>query len=505
MLLRLLTTSGKPAGLFLCGALLFNCLLPAKVPARVVATIPERVVAPTPALVITHVTIIDMVRPRPLTDMTVIVRGNRIRSITKSGGVRIPRNAQVIDARGKFLIPGLWDMHVHALKNARFNFFFPLFIANGITGIRDMGTTADGFAALPQLRQQIAAGERIGPRIFTAGRILDGARPVVPENSIAFNTPEEAREIVRSLKKGGADFVKVYDGVSRESYFAIRDEAKRLNLPLVGHVPNAITAFEASEAGQKDFEHLGNILRSCSILTAIELDERTAAQLEISGSPKGPSAIPARISKRTQIELASYSNQKCLLLFARLKKNGTWQVPTLITKHSQTFVDSLMQTDDPRRKYIPRAMLESWRPENNFLFKYRTPEFIETRKKLYEKEVELVRAMHRAGVSFMAGSDIPAPYMYPGFSLHDELGLLVQAGLTPFEALLAATRKPAEFLNLSRELGTIQTGKLADLILLDANPLKQISNTKRIHAVIFDGRYLSKEMLEKTVTAFGEE
>ena len=495
---QILSRSGKLCGLVLCGALLFNCLFPTTVPAKV----PVKLTAQTPALVITHVTVIDMVRPRPRADMTVIVRGNRISSITKSGRVRIPKNAQVIDGRGKFLIPGLWDMHVHALRNERFNFFFPLFIANGITGIRDMGTTAEGFAALPQLRKQIANGERIGPRIFAAGRILDGPRPVVPENSIPFNTPAEARKIVRSLKKGGADFIKVYDGVPRESYFAISDEARRLNLAVVGHVPTAITAFEASDAGQKDFEHLGNILRSCSILTAMELDERTAAQWNISGIPDGPAGIPARISKRTQIELDSYSNQKCLLLFARLKKNGTWQVPTLVTKHAQTFVDSLRQAEDPRRKYIPPAMLESWRPENNFLFKYRTPEFIEIRKRLYEKEVELVRAMHRAGVSFMAGSDIPAPYMYPGFSLHDELGLLVEAGLTPFEALLAATRKPAEFMNLSRDLGTVQTGKLADLILLDANPLEKISNTKQIRAVIFDGRYLSKEMLEKTVTVF---
>ena len=148
-------------------------------------------------LVITHVTVIDMVRPKPKPDMTVIVEGNRIKSITKSRRVRIPKHARVIDGRGKFLVPGFWDMHVHALRADRVDYFLPLLVANGVTGIRDMGTTAEGFAALSELRKEIATGTRPGPRIYTAGRILDGARPAVPENSVPFATPVEAREAVR--------------------------------------------------------------------------------------------------------------------------------------------------------------------------------------------------------------------------------------------------------------------------------------------------------------------
>ena len=457
---------------------------------------PTIVIAQTKPLVFTRVTLIDMVDAKPKPDMTVIIEGDRIASVGKSSKVRVPKNAQVIDARGKFLIPGLWDMHVHALRPERVAYFFPLFVANGVTGIRDMGTTAEGFAALRQLRQEIAGGTRIGPRIIAAGRILDGAKPAVPENSIPFTNETEARQAVRFLKQAGADFIKVYDGIPRASYFAIADEAKKQSMPFAGHIPNEITSFEASDTGQKSFEHLGTILRSCSTLDPKAIDERVTATIKPGNQPNDFSAIPVRIAARTKIELETYSEQKCEQLFAHFVKNKTWQVPTLIIKQTIAFADS-MPTDDPRRKYIPLATLERWKPENNLFLKYRTPESIETRKRLFDKELELVGTMHRAGVKFMAGTDVPGLNVYPGFGLHDELGLLIRAGFTPFEALQAATRNPTEYLNLSRELGTIEKGKLADLILLEANPLDDIGNTRRIDAVVINGRYISKEAREK--------
>jgi imidazolonepropionase-like amidohydrolase len=458
---------------------------------------PTIITAQTKPLVFTHVTLIDMVDAKPRPDMTVIIEGNRITSIGKSSRIRPPKRAEVIDSTGKFLIPGLWDMHVHALRKERIDYFFQLFIVNGVTGIRDMGTTEEGFAALNRLRKEIADGGRTGPRIIAAGRILDGARPAVPENSIPFTSDTQAREAVRFLKQSGADFIKIYDGVPRDAYFAIVDEAKRQNIPIAGHVPSQITSFEASDAGQKSFEHLGTILRSCSTLEARAIDERAALTIKPGNKPNDYSAIPTRIAARTSVELETYSEKKCRQLFARFVINETWQVPTLIVKQSFALVDTAMLSRDPRVKYISPAEREKWKPENNFFLKYRTAEFIEVRKRLYQKELELVGDIYRAKVKFMAGTDIPAPYMYPGFSLHDELALLVQAGLPPFEALQAATRNPAQYLKLSDRLGTIEKGKLADLVLLDANPLDDISNTKRISAVIFNGRYLSKEARER--------
>jgi len=480
-------------------ALLLIVLLPPSLIAQVSQT------AQNPSIVFNHITVIDVTGAPSKSDMTVIITGNLISAIGKTGKIRVPKNAQVIDAAGKFLIPGLWDMHIHALRKERFDNFFQLLIANGVTGIRDMGTTAEGFANLARLRKEIADGTRIGPRIIAAGRILDGAKPSVPENSIPFSNDAEARQAVRFLKQNGADFIKVYDGIPRSSYFAIVDEAKKQNLSFAGHIPTEVTSFEASDAGQKSFEHLGTILRSCSMLAPQAIDERAEALVKPSGKPGDFSHIPARIAERTKIELETYSEQKCRELFARYIKNDTWQAPTLEVKRVLSYVDDGSFSGDPRMKYIPAAELERWKPENNFFLKYRTPEFIRVKKLLYQKEFDLVREMHRAGVKFMLGTDTPAPYTYVGFTVHDELALFAAAGFTPLEALQTATVNPAKFLGLEKSLGTVEKGKIADLVLLDANPLENIANTKKIYAVVVGGRYLSKEKLQEMLRSIEQQ
>ena len=323
-------------------------------------------------LIFTHVTVIDMVDARLKPDMTVVVEGNRITAIVKSSRIRPPANAHVIDATGKFLIPGLWDMHVHALRRERVDHSFKLFVVNGVTGIRDMGTTEEGFASLDRLRKEIANETRIGPRIIAAGRILDGAKPAVPENSIPLSNETEAREAVRFLKRNGADFIKVYDRVGRDGYFAIADEAKKQNIPFAGHVPPELTSSEASDAGQRSFEHLATILRDCSTLDAAAIEARVNASIKPSIKPNDYSGIPARIAARTKIELETYNKQKCVKLFSRFVKNETWQVPTLTAKQSFALADTGIFSNDRRTKYVSLAERERWKPENNLFFKYRT-------------------------------------------------------------------------------------------------------------------------------------
>ncbi len=443
--------------------------------------------AQNPPLVFKNVTVIDMTGKPLQAAMTVVIEGNSITKIGTTAKTKIPKNAQVIDASGKFLIPGLWDMHVHLQEKTP----FPLFIANGVLGVRHMG---GNLKQVFEWREAVRQGTLLAPRIVTAGMVADDRDE--GDWSIETLTAEQGRKTVTINKNQGADFIKVYD-VSREAYFALVEEAKRQRIPFAGHVPIAITSFEASDAGQRSFEHLGNILRSSSTLPANEIERRADALVKPSGKPGDFSHIPARIAEQTKIELATYDKRKAEQLFARFVKNQTWQVPTLEIKRVLSYVDDGSFYNDPRMKYIPAAELESWKPENAFFLKYRTPEFIRVKKLLYEKEFDLVREMHRAGVKFMLGTDIPAYYAYTGFTVHDELALFVQAGFTPLEALQTATINPAKFLGLEKSLGTVEKGKVADLVLLDANPLDNIANTKKISAVVVSGRYLSKEKLQE--------
>ena len=441
----------------------------------------------TGMLALTHVTVIDMTGAPPKLDMTVVIEGNRITSIARSRKMRIPRGAAVINASGKFLIPGLWDMHVHFTEVER---SFPLFIANGVMGVRNMGGELED---LLRWRAAVASGKLLGPRVLMCGPIVDGPQPAAHGPTIVVGTPTEGRQTVDRLKQRGADCVKVYDRLPRDAYFAIIDQAKRDGIPVVGHVPEAITTMEASDAGQKSIEHLGTILQGCSTI------EDELRRLQAAPMPTGVdfSEIPRRIAARGERMLDTYDEQKAKQLFAHLVKNQTWQVPTLVTKRALTFIDDFDRNGDERLKYIPEAEQKWWSPQQNFLLRYRTPEYIVYSKRLFQKELDLVAVMHRAGVPLMTGTDLGIPYTFAGFSLHDELGLFVQAGLTPMEALQAATRNPAVFLDELSSQGTIERRKIANLVLLDANPLEDIRNTERISAVVLNGKYLPKEELQK--------
>ena len=435
-------------------------------------------------IVLLHVTVIDMTGAPPKTDMGALITGDRITALTSSKRLRIPRGAQVINATGKFLIPGFWDMHVHFTEVER---TFPLFIANGVLGVRNMGGDLD---QLLRWRADVAAGKLAGPRIITCGPIIDGPDPAAHGPTLVVSNSTEAKQTVDLLKQRGADCVKVYDRLPRDAYFAIIEEAKRQGLPVVGHAPLSITSAEASDAGQKSIEHLGTILEGSSTLGS-EL-----FKLEGSTQPvKDPSEFPRRLAARGTRMLDTYSEQTARTLFDRFVRNATWQVPTLETKWAQTFIDDLNRSPDDRLKYIPDSERQWWTPEKNFFARYRTPEYIAFRRRLWEKELELVGTMHRAGVRFMTGTDLSGAYVFPGFSLHHELELFVQAGFSPMEALQAATRNPALYLGELNSQGTVEKGKLANLVLLDRNPLVNIRNTRSIAAVVLHGKYLSKEDL----------
>jgi imidazolonepropionase-like amidohydrolase len=435
--------------------------------------------APAKSLAITGVTVIDATGAPARPDVTVIVTGDRITAVATAGEVRVPEGAQLLDGKGKYLIPGLWDMHVHTVGPS----YLPLYLANGVTGIRDMHAMDPG--AIFGLRKQVQEGKQPGPRIVAAGPLVDGPKPFVPGALVAANA-EAGREAVRKLKKMGADFVKVYTKLPREAYLAIADEAKKQGLPFAGHVPESVSAAEASDLGQKSIEHLTGVELACSDREA-ELRREAAAALAKADNQAAWELL-ARIGAQAG---DSFSDRKARALYVRFVRNSTWQVPTLSVLRSLVSLDDPKFTADPRLKYMPPSLHSYWALKLS-------PETAAGLKRASKRATRLVRAMHQAGVPFLAGTDTSNPYIFPGFSLHDELALLVsEGGFTPLEALQAATREPARFLGREKDLGTVEPGKLADLVLLDADPLADIHNTTKIAAVVADGRLLPRRELDR--------
>jgi imidazolonepropionase-like amidohydrolase len=456
----------------------------------------------TKPIAVSHVTIIDVAGGSTQQDMTVVITGDRITSIGKTENVAIPDNAEAIDGAGKFLIPGLWDMHVHMPTPA----YLPLFLANGVTGVREMHAFFP--AMIFKMRQDIREGKLLGPRIVAAGAIIDGPKPFWPGSEIAGNE-EEARKAVQSLKKRGADFIKVYTKLPRPAYQAIADEAKKQGLPFVGHVPESVSAAEASDLGQKSMEHLYGIVQACST----EEDKLRQEELEGMAKLDNPAIRPFMV--RTWVKaMDTYNEEKAQALFAKFAKNGTWQDPTLTVLRAMASFNDETFLKDPRVKYMPAFLTSNWpkpakpseppAPSTSPVPRGTPPggrgqgEGAAGLKRSYQNACRLVTAMHKAGIRFLAGTDVTNPYCFPGFSLHDELSLLVsEAHFTPLEALQCATVNPAIFLGLERDLGTVDKGKIADLVLLDANPLDDIHNTQKIAAVFTAGRHLAKPDLQK--------
>jgi hypothetical protein len=435
-------------------------------------------------VVLTNVSVIDCTGAPVKPGMSVVISGGRIRSLGKSGTVTVPAGARVVDATGKYLIPGLWDMHVHWYHAPT----LPVFIANGVTGVRIMA----GFPVHLRWRHEIDEGTLLGPRLVLAGPIVDGPNPVWPD-SLKAASDGDGRLAVRTIGDAGYDCVKVYHLLSRAAYLGVAAEANRRGLPLVGHVPFDVSAAEASAAGQRSIEHLSGVALACSIReTELRRNLLAANQTE---------AAPPRVLLRFEIQAEeSRDPDKAASLFSCFVKNGTWHVPTLAVRQSHAMLQAHKEASDPRLRYLSSSLRERWENRRAATFKKLGPAEFDNFRATLRNSLDIVNSMHHAGVQLLAGTDTGALDCYPGFSLHEELELLVQAGLTPLEALQTATFNPARFLNRTKDMGTVERGKWADLVLLDANPLDDIRNTRRIYAVVCRGRLLLRPDLQRLLS-----
>lgn len=371
--------------------------------------------------------------------MTVVIDEGRISRVGPVASIPLSAATRLVPGKDKFLIPGLWDMHVHLYHKP----YLPLFVAFGITGVQDMGSE---FAKVKEWRDEIEKGAMIGPRIITSGPPVDGGPSDDPKLPlIVARTPDQARQAFDQLYKMDVDFIKVLSRLPRDAYFALAEQARHWDLRLVGHIPSSVTAQEAVEARQRSLEHMFGITKSVS------------------------------------------SDAEALKLFERCTLTGTRISPTLVLWLRMSHIDDTGLMGDPRLQVIPATIRETWPNVSDDPASFKIQIW-----RIYR----LVALAKQAKTEILAGTDTGDPYVIPGAALHDELEQLVTAGLTPRDALEAATLAPARFFEADKEMGSIEKGKLADLVLLDANPLENIRNIRGVAGVFTHGKYYSRQALD---------
>ena len=415
------------------------------------------------AVAFVHVTVVPMDREHTLLDHTVIVERDRIIAVGPAATTPVPVGAKTIDGRGKWLVPGLADMHAHTYDPRQ----LALFVSMGVTTIRVMWGDPASLGA----RDAIKRGEpRLAPSIYTAGNIVDGERPVWP-GSLEVKTKQQAEDAVKAQHRAGYDFIKVYAKLAPEVYDMVVATAKTLGMPVAGHVPSEVGLAKVLAAKQLSVEHLDGYPRFA------ERDDSPLKQ-------QRGYFVPGVFRYSDDAKLAD--------AVARTKAAGLWNCPTLVVMERMGTLDN-PDTKRPELRYVSKAMLASWDPAKDFRFRLQGPEAFQRIREMNVWGLALVKRLADADAPLLACTDFGNPWLVPGFSLHDELALFVAAKLTPYQALRAATEAPGRY--FEADFGVIAVGKRADLVLLDADPLARIENTRAIAGVMLRGTwYMAAEL-----------
>jgi hypothetical protein len=458
--------------------------------------------AQSPTVAIRGVTVVDVRDGSLRPEHTVLVAGNRITAVGPADQVRTPDDADLVDAAGGFLIPGLWDMHVHSVANvaldqgqsvAAQDWHFSLFLAHGVTGVRNMndGTGDVTLERSKSVRRRLAKGDLRGPsRFLTAGPALDGDPPL-GSKAVIVRTAAEARAAVEQLASNGADLVKVYENLSREAYFGIMDEAQRRGIPVDGHVPFRVTPEEVADAGQRTAEHPDALAAGCSTAAEAERKRFATVLADYNSLPQREKFLA--MFRHTRALYDSRNPAACASAVEAYRRKGVAVTADLVAYHHVVHAKQVL-ADAARMRLVPREIRRNW---EKWLDSETTREFQSILEPIVPLELENVRLLNKAGILLLAGTDVGVPLQVPGISLHVELERLVEAGLTPLEALRSATLNPARVLDMTDSLGTVEVGKLADLVLLDADPVADIRNTQKIRAVVSNGQLYRRAELDQ--------
>lgn len=443
-------------------------------------------------LVLSGTRIVDVKAGRVLPPSDVQIEGERIVRIAAAGRLR-PTGARIVDAGGTYLSPGFWDMHAHvnAPDHAR-QWLMPMMLASGVTAVRDMAGDCwtegceDSIRFMRAMQSEVEAGKLAGPRLVAIGSAVilgpQDREPGMPDWAAPADA-QQATRLVHELRKRGVDFIKPYDSMTREAYFAMAREAKKAGLPLGGHVPLSVSTMEALDAGQRTIDHAKHPAFDCSPYTD-GVRERYAAWAE-----QKPGAEAVRMGAYYQPILASYDEKRCAKVIKRMAQSGAYYVPTLITRKFEAFAADPAYLDDARLASVPPRLLADWRADaGRYQERFaKAPAEKQAYMEFYELGVRLVGKAQQAGVRILVGTDVSDSYSFPGSGYHDEFLELSKAGLSNPEILKAATWRAAEFLHRTADFGSVETGKVADLVLLEADPLADIGNARRIRAVVRGG------------------
>ena len=469
-------------------ALLLIMILPVLLIAQNKPTVESR------PLVFRNVALVDMRSEQPQLDMTVVIKGNRISKIGKN--VKIPKNAEVIDAGGKFLMPGLWDNYTFTLEAVKNDFpYFELLVAHGVTGVRDAGTSLD-LREAAKLREQINTGQILAPRLFYAGTVLHGEMPPRRSNrwtgiSTIVTTTEEARKSVESLALSGVDHIKAEKRTPPDILKEIIRTAHKFKLPVIAVPPSFV--MDASNDGLDCVEHFAEINRATSNKRneyyALYRD-RTIDQMTFDENYAFFGTMERDLPYYEETLKTLRRNQTCVITNAA---------------QTDTFIGDFELIDKSRRRFKTKKQIEQLEATISERDRQIRNQDYRMSDKNRKRHFQDLFQMHRSGVMMLTGTHLNKESVgTPGLLLHDELALFVQAGLSPFEALKTATVNPAKFMRREKDLGTIEKGKLADLVLLDANPLTDISNTRKINAVVVNGRLLKRKDLDEMLNKVAE-